>query len=68
MGKSTDNIFGGEWTQKKLQVLEEYLERYNTALKNQPFRRIYIDAFAGTGYTSIPKRGKNSKRTQSIPL
>ena len=67
MEKSTDNIFGGEWTQKKLQVLEEYLERYNTALKNQPFRRIYIDAFAGTGYTSIPKRGKNSKRTQSIP-
>jgi three-Cys-motif partner protein len=31
-------------------VLKKYLESYNTALKNQPFKRVYIDAFAGTGY------------------
>jgi len=29
------------------------LEAYKSALKNQPFRTIYVDAFAGTGYRSI---------------
>jgi three-Cys-motif partner protein len=43
-------LFGGSWTEKKLEILKKYLESYNTALKNQPFNRVYIDAFAGTGY------------------
>ncbi len=42
--------FGGEWTRIKLEVVRRYLEAYQTALKNQPFNTIYIDAFAGTGY------------------
>ena len=42
--------FGGKWTDEKLSILRGYLQAYNTALKNQPFIRIYIDAFAGTGY------------------
>lgn len=42
--------FGGDWTSIKLEVLAKYLRAYTTALKNQPFRKIYIDAFAGTGY------------------
>ncbi len=42
--------FGGDWTKTKLDVLGKYLAAYTTALKNQPFRKIYIDAFAGTGY------------------
>lgn len=41
--------FGGPWTVKKLQILEAYLDAYTTALKNKPFKLIYIDAFAGTG-------------------
>jgi three-Cys-motif partner protein len=41
--------FGGDWTEDKLGRIKEYFERYNTALKNQPFSREYIDAFAGTG-------------------
>lgn len=41
--------FGGVWTQKKLSVLEAYLQFYVTALKNQPFTLHYADAFAGTG-------------------
>jgi len=41
--------FGGAWTERKLSVVRRYLEIYAQALKNQPFRRIYIDAFAGTG-------------------
>jgi len=42
--------FGGDWTEDKLSRLKEYFLAYNTALKNQPFSREYIDAFAGTGY------------------
>src|ERR1700675_5063885 len=41
--------FGGSWTAKKLDALKAYLTGYAQALKRQPFRRIYIDAFAGTG-------------------
>jgi len=50
MTSSEGQVFGGSWTEKKLKILEDYLKAYNTALKNQPFDRVYIDAFAGTGY------------------
>ena len=46
----TEQFFGGSWTEKKLEILKKYLDAYNKALKNQPFNRVYIDAFAGTGY------------------
>lgn len=42
--------FGGGWTSRKLDILAAYLADYRTALKKQPFRLGYIDAFAGTGY------------------
>lgn len=42
--------FGGDWTAEKLERVRKYLSAYTTALKNQPFRLVYIDAFAGTGY------------------
>ena len=45
----TDISFGGPWTQEKLNILSRYLDAYTTALKNQPFRLIYVDAFAGEG-------------------
>jgi three-Cys-motif partner protein len=44
--------FGGDWTDAKLQVLSSYLHAYTTALKNQRFRKWYIDGFAGTGSRS----------------
>jgi three-Cys-motif partner protein len=44
-----EHIFGGDWTEVKLNVLRQYLQFYTTAFKNQPFKSIYIDAFAGTG-------------------
>jgi three-Cys-motif partner protein len=43
-------LFGGSWTEQKLEILKRYLNAYNTVLKNKPFIRVYIDAFAGTGY------------------
>ena len=47
------NIFGGDWTREKLDVLERYLNFYMTALKNQPFKKIYIDCFAGSGTIKV---------------
>ena len=40
-------------TVEKLNILSNYLNAYSTALKNQPFQLIYIDAFAGTGKIQI---------------
>jgi three-Cys-motif partner protein len=47
--------FGGNWTDEKLAVIARYLASYTTALKDKPskdhpFRKAYVDAFAGTGY------------------
>ena len=49
--------FGGNWTDEKLDRLKKYLHAYTVALKNQPFKTTYIDAFAGTGY----RRSKSSR-------
>ena len=47
--RGADNAFGGDWTWEKLGILEAYLDAYTTALKNQGFDLVYVDAFAGTG-------------------
>lgn len=52
-GNPEAHKFGGDWTQQKLAVLRKYLSAYTTALKNQPFKTAYIDAFAGTRYREI---------------
>lgn len=57
--------FGGIWTQKKLEVLESYLQFYSQALKNQPFTLHYADAFAGTG-THVPDLDEQGD--QLIPM
>jgi three-Cys-motif partner protein len=41
--------FGGTHTDYKLKKLDAYLRAYSTALKNQSFKLIYFDAFAGAG-------------------
>ena len=50
MSDTTEHHFGGDWTEQKLEALKRYLQAYTTALKNKPFRLLYIDSFAGTGY------------------
>ena len=47
--------FGGHWTLEKLDILENYLDAYTTALKGQPFNLVYVDAFAGTGLIELPQ-------------
>jgi three-Cys-motif partner protein len=50
MVRQQRQLFGGDWTAEKLEMLRRYLTAYTTALRNQPFRKLYIDAFAGPGY------------------
>ena len=50
MSGSQMPVFGGDWTEQKLEMLRKYLHAYTTALKKQPFELLYIDALAGTGY------------------
>lgn len=62
--------FGGDWTTRKLEVLAGYLKSYTTALKDkptaaQPFRKAFIDAFAGTGYRDA-RRDDNLDPAQSL--
>lgn len=62
------HVFGGDWTTQKLQVLSRYLQRYTTALKykptpDRPFRKIFIDAFAGSGYR-MPTQSSSETATQ----
>lgn len=45
--------FGSDWTKRKLDLIERYLDAFTTALKNQPFKLVYVDAFAGTGQVEI---------------
>ncbi len=53
--------FGGPWTLKKLDILESYLDAYTTALKNQSFELMYIDAFAGTGRIVLPDHDDDAR-------
>ena len=45
--------FGSVWTNAKLEVIDNYLGFYVTALKKQRFKLCYIDAFAGSGKVKI---------------
>lgn len=57
-GPQDEHSFGGVWTLIKLEALEKYLVAFNTALSQQNFTRIYIDAFAGTGRCDITVDGE----------
>lgn len=59
--KRARQSFGGDWTEKKLASVRQYLIAYTTALSKQHFKIAYIDAFAGTGYrTSSVDEGSDS--------
>ncbi len=59
--RSANTGFGGPWTEEKLAILKKYLDAYTTALKNQPFRLIYIDAFAGIGKVELTSIDEGKK-------
>ncbi len=51
-------IFGGSWTDEKLERVRKYLVAYSTIMNRQKFRYAYIDAFAGTGYRTLEQHEK----------
>lgn len=53
--KTTDeNVFGGEWSVRKLECVSEYLEAYLDVFKNLNWSVLwYIDAFCGSGLQGI---------------
>ena len=59
--------FGGTWTEDKLARVEKYLRAFTTALKRQPFRLMYVDAFAGTGYRATKQAGEKVRGTLLFP-
>ena len=64
MGKQTKKSgskFGGEWTEKKLLIINEYLKQYSTVLKKTRLKKIYVDAFAGSGKTVIENKSDISE-------
>ena len=64
---ATSQKFGGNWTEEKLNIFTSYLDVYLIALQNQQFKKIYIDAFAGTGEIETSDGGQylvgSAKRT-----
>lgn len=52
--------WGGPWTEEKLERVRQYLGLYTTALKNQSFSLLYIDAFAGSGIRSLEHSTDNT--------
>lgn len=65
--------FGGTWTTAKLELIARYLGSYTTALKDKPsqqhpFKKGYIDAFAGTGYREARREDTDDKSSQVLLL
>lgn len=53
MTTKNQQVFGGDWTEDKLNRLRKYLGAYATIMRKQPFQYSYIDAFAGAGYRTV---------------
>lgn len=66
IGGRAAHQFGGDWTNRKLEIVAGYLSAYTTALKKQPFETIYMDAFAGTGYRTPSLDNDPDTSTESL--
>lgn len=68
-----EHRFGGTHTDDKLHRLRQYLVAFSTALKNQGFVRVYVDAFAGSGdrthvLPALPLLGGNDAEPQKLTV
>ncbi|GJE18581.1 three-Cys-motif partner protein TcmP [Methylobacterium marchantiae] len=52
---TVEHRFGGRWTDRKLDILSQYLTFFTTALRAQNFQLLYIDGFAGSGNRLIER-------------
>lgn len=63
----SQQVFGGDWTEKKLARIRKYLPAYTTILRKYNYRYAYIDALAGTGYRELRDKELQGENIQ-IPL
>ena len=63
------NKFGGFWTQHKIEIFIKYLFAYLEIMKNQRFKLIYFDGFAGCGRIEPENSGlEENKFIESVAL
>ena len=55
----------GLWSLKKYELVKNYARIFSTSMKNKWDCRVYIDLYAGAGYSKIRD---NSKIVQASPL
>lgn len=68
----------GPWAQAKLDILEKYLNAYMAVFHGinrrraekrlDPFKTVYVDAFAGAGVARIRQGGTLSPTSASLPI
>lgn len=67
-----EHHFGGNWTQIKLERLRKYLSAYTTIFhaneRARFLKTVYVDAFAGTGYSApAPKLATSETELELFP-
>jgi three-Cys-motif partner protein len=71
--KAAEHRYGGRHSDEKVARLREYLQQFATALKNQGFTLVYIDAFAGSGgrtevRPALPLLGSDDASPQDVTV
>lgn len=59
--------FGGKHTQRKLDVVANYLAAYVTVMKKKDFRLHYVDGFAGSGASTSKAESQKSEDSTLFP-
>lgn len=63
---TTDLPEVGPWAREKLDALARYLDFYTKVLKNQPWRTLYLDAYAGGGRAVIRTGDRSPSRSAEL--
>jgi three-Cys-motif partner protein len=66
MPRSRKHAEVGPWAKEKLEALAQYLNYYTTVLKNQPWRTLYVDAFAGGGMAVVRRPQREIAAQESL--
>lgn len=62
----TDTPVVGPWAKEKLEALARYLDFYTKVLKNQRWRTIYLDAYAGGGRAVVRTAERRTSNGPSL--
>lgn len=58
----------GPWAKEKLESLARYLDFYSKVLKNQSWRTVYVDAFAGGGRAIVRRPRHRDAGGDRLPI